>query len=136
MTEFPNPRQERCMSPVDARLSEAQLRSFLDNGYLWTRILDEGEIEALKQDIDEMAAAGQRAKTVGQNQPPKALDRMSRLVRSPLIQQMPAERRRAYQMPNLARLVWHPRMLAVLDQLMATWKPHAEWSLTGDLPPV
>src|SRR3982750_4303723 len=109
------------MPQVDARLTAEQTRSFVEDGYLWTRILDDDEIAAVRQDIDEMAAAGQRARTVGQNLSPQARDRLSRLVRSPLIQQVPAERRRAYQMPNLGRLVWHPGVLGVLDQVMAAW---------------
>ncbi|QMU78272.1 phytanoyl-CoA dioxygenase [Streptacidiphilus sp. PB12-B1b] len=61
---------------------------------------------------------------------------MSRLVRSPLLHQLPSERRRAHELPNLGRLVWHPRITGVLDQLMAAWRPRAEWTLSGGVPPV
>jgi hypothetical protein len=124
------------MVQLDSALTAEQMRSFLEDGYLTMQVLDEDEIAALKGDIDDLVAGDNRARTLTAGLPPKARERVSRLVRSPLLQQVPAERPRAHELPNIGRLTWQPRIMAVLDQVMAAWQPRAEWTLAGDLPPV
>ncbi|MFC4015602.1 phytanoyl-CoA dioxygenase family protein [Nonomuraea purpurea] len=122
------------MPQADIELSDADLRAF-DEGYLVVPILDADEIAALKEDIDTLAAGENGGKPLGQNLTPRARERVSRLVRSPLLHQLPG-RQRAHELPSIARLTWHPRVLRVLDQIMASWRPRAEWTLAGGPPPV
>lgn len=123
------------MRKVADRLTGAGLRLFDEDGYLVQQILDEGEIAELKEDIDHLASFKSRAQVVDEQLSPQARERMSRLVRSPLLQQMPSERPRAHEMPSIARLTWHPRIMETLDGLMATWAPRAEWTLADSPPP-
>jgi hypothetical protein len=124
------------MLPLGSDITDAELDSFTDNGYLVLQLLDDGEIAALKDDIDELVAGAAKSKVLGAGMSPQTQERLGRLVRSPLLQQVPSERPRAYQRPHLGRLIWNARLMAVLDRIMATWRPRAEWTLAGGLPPV
>jgi len=124
------------VSTAPSALTESQLTDFERGFCVVESILDEPAIAALKAAVDAFADATSRSADLGRNLSPRARDRVSRLVRSPLLHQMPPERPRAHESPELGRLTWHPRITAVLDELMEHWRPRAEWSLTGDLPPV
>lgn len=111
-------------------LTDADLQSF-DNGYLVIPLLSESEITDLKADIDELTdGANRAAKDLGKNLSAKAQERLSRIVRSPLIARVPGDGPRAHEMPALGRLTWHPRITSVVDQLMTSWVPRAEWTLS------
>jgi hypothetical protein len=124
------------MLPLIRDLSDESLHSFAENGYTTLQILEPDEITALKADIDEFVASTARAKDPSAGMSPRARERYSRLVRSPLLQQVPAERPRAYQFEHLGRLIWHERIMVALEKIMTTWRPQAEWTLSGGPPPV
>lgn len=118
----------------DAPLDAGRLGSFDDGFCVVERLLDPDWIAELKTDVDLLAANAGRAAGLGSDASPAALARMSRLVRTPLLRQMPSESPRAHDLPAIGRLVWHPRIMAVLDQLMAAWRPRAEWALGCGVP--
>jgi hypothetical protein len=124
------------MTLADTDLTADDLRSFDDGYHIARGILGPDEIAALKEDVDEMTRAAGGARSIGEGLSPRARERVSRLVRSPLLHQLPSELPRAHEMPHIGRLIWHPRIMRVLDQLMVSWRPRAEWSLDGGAPPV
>jgi hypothetical protein len=123
------------MLPLGADPTAEDLRAFSDEGYLPFQLLEADEIAALKADLDQMSTESLRSRQLGTGASPEARERISRLVRSPLLQQLPAERTRAHDMPHIGALTWHPRIMALLDQIMTSWRPRAEWTLSGGLPP-
>jgi len=124
------------MSYPDSPLTESQLSGFERGFCVVESLLGQDEIEDLKTDVDSFADLSSRAAGLGRELSPRERDRVSRLVRSPLLNQLPPERPRAHELPALGRLTWHPRIVSVLDQLMESWRPRAEWALGGDTPPV
>lgn len=122
------------MVPSDPVLDRDQLASF-DAGYcVVERLLDPAWIAELKGDVDLLADDGGRAARLTRDVSPTAMERLSRLVRTPLLRQVPSERPRAHDLPAIGRLVWHPGIMSVLDQLMAAWRPRAEWTLSDSVP--
>lgn len=124
------------MLQLDTEVTEEHLRHFDEQGYLTMQILTDDDIAALKEDIDRSVAGGDPARRLTEGRSPRAQERVSRLVRSPLVQQVPPQRPRAHELPNLGRLTWHPALMRVLDELLANWRPRAEWTLADGLPPV
>jgi hypothetical protein len=121
---------------LESEVGTEQIQAFADDGYLVIQLLRDDEIAALKSDVDDLVAARTRTPTLDLERSAETTERISRLVRSPLLQQLPAANRRAHEMPHIGRLTWHPRIMAVLDRIMATWQPRAEWTLSGGTPPV
>lgn len=123
-------------SPSTSPAPTQHLAAEFGRGYcVVPRLLDAGEIAALKSDVDELTAVDSRASALGTGLSPRGRDRLSRLVRSPLLHQLPSERPRAHEFHAIGELIWNPRVLGVLDQLMEHWRPRAEWSLADATPP-
>jgi hypothetical protein len=124
------------MLDLDSEISTDHVQSFADNGYLVIQLLREDEAAALKGDVDDLVTGRAQTPALTLNGSAERTERISRLVRSPLLQQLPAATSRPHELPHIGRLTWHPRMTAILDRIMRTWQPRAEWTLSGDLPPV